>query len=115
MAITCEAVVMGVKAGLDARQMIDIINAGSGRNTATDGKFPRAILPRTFDYGFTNAHMYKDVKLCLEVAEEVGVPMWVGAAVRQLWAYSNNRNGPDTDFTTVIKCLEEMAGVEVKG
>jgi len=115
MAITCEAVVMGVKAGLDARQMIDIINAGSGRNTATDGKFPRSILPRTFDYGFTNGHMYKDVKLCLEVAEEVGVPMWVGAAVRQLWAYSANHMGADTDFTTVIKCIEEWAGVEVRG
>jgi 3-hydroxyisobutyrate dehydrogenase-like beta-hydroxyacid dehydrogenase len=115
MAITCEAVVMGVKAGLDARQMIDIINAGSGRNTATDAKFPRSILPRTFDYGFTNAHMYKDVRLCLEVAEEMGVPMWVGAAVRQLWAYSANHMGPDTDFTTVIKCIEEWAGVEVRG
>jgi 3-hydroxyisobutyrate dehydrogenase-like beta-hydroxyacid dehydrogenase len=114
MAITSEAVVMGVKAGLDARQMIDIINAGSGRNTATDGKFPRSILPRTFDYGFTNGHMYKDVKLCLEVAEEVGVPMWVGAAVRQLWAYSASHMGADEDFTTVIKCIEEWAGVEVR-
>lgn len=115
MAITSEAVVMGVKAGLDPRQMIDIINAGSGRNTATDGKFPRSILPRTFDYGFTNGHMYKDVKLCLEVAEESGVPMWVGAAVRQLWAYSANHMGPDADFTTVIRCIEEWAGVEVRG
>lgn len=115
MAITSEAVVMGVKAGLDATQMIDIINAGSGRNTATDVKFPRSILPRTFDYGFSNAHMYKDVKLCLEVAEELGVPMWVGAAVRQLWAYSANHMGPDADFTTVIKCIEEWAGVEVRG
>ena len=114
MAITSEAVVMGVKAGLDPRQMIDIINAGSGRNTATDGKFPRSVLPRTFDYGFSNGHMYKDVKLCLEVAEEMGVPMWVGAAVRQLWAYSSNHMGPDADFTTVIKCLEEWAGVEVR-
>lgn len=115
MAITSEAVVMGVKAGLDARQMIDIINAGSGRNTASDGKFPRSILPRTFDFGFTNGHMYKDVKLCLEVAEEVGVPMWVGAAVRQLWAYSASHKGADADFTTVIQCLEEWAGVEVRG
>lgn len=115
MAITSEAVVMGVKAGLDARQMIDIINAGSGRNTASDGKFPRSVLPRTFDYGFSNAHMYKDVKLCLEMAEEIGVPMWVGAAVRQLWAYSASHMGPEADFTTVIKCIEEWAGVEVGG
>jgi 3-hydroxyisobutyrate dehydrogenase-like beta-hydroxyacid dehydrogenase len=115
MAISCEAIVMGVKAGLDARQMVEIINAGSGRNSATQDKFPRSILPRSFDYGFTNGHMYKDVRLCLEVAEEMGVPMWVGAAVRQLWAYSASRMGADTDFTTVVKWIEEMAGVEVRG
>ena len=33
-------------------QMIDVFNAGSGANTATRDKFPRAVLPRTFDYGF---------------------------------------------------------------
>src|SRR6266496_2810970 len=49
---TSEAVVMGVKSGLDPAVMIDVINAGSGMNTASRDKFPRAILPRTFDFGF---------------------------------------------------------------
>ena len=115
MAISCEAVVMGVKAGLDPRVMIDVINAGSGRNSATQDKFPKSILPRTFDFGFTNALMHKDVKLCVEEAEAMGVPMWVGSAVRQLWAYTSSRMGPETDFTTIVKSLEEWAGVEVKG
>ena len=44
---------MGVKAGLDAKVLIDIINASSGRNSATQDKFPRAVLPRTFDFGVT--------------------------------------------------------------
>ena len=114
MAISCEAVVMGAKAGLDPKVMIDVINAGSGRNTATQDKFPRCILPRTFDFGFTNMLMHKDVKLCVEEAEAMGVPMWVGSAVRQVWAYTLNRHGPDTDFTTIIKTLEEWAGVEAK-
>ena len=55
MAATSEAVAMGVKAGLDPAVMIDVINAGSGRTTASDGKFPQAILPRTFNYGFATA------------------------------------------------------------
>ena len=50
-----------------------------------------------------------------QVTEAMGVPMWVGSAVRQLWAYSASHMGPDTDFTTVVKCVEEWAGVEVKG
>jgi 3-hydroxyisobutyrate dehydrogenase-like beta-hydroxyacid dehydrogenase len=114
MAISSEAIVMGVKAGLDPRIMLDVINAGSGRNTATQDKFPRRILTRSFDHGFTNSLMFKDVKLCVEEAEAMGVPMWVGSAVRQLWSYSCTHMGPETDFTTVVRCIEEWAGVEVK-
>ena len=47
LAITSEAMVMGAKAGLDPQVMIDVINAGSGRNSATQDKFPRSVLPRT--------------------------------------------------------------------
>ncbi|HWN83807.1 MAG TPA: NAD(P)-dependent oxidoreductase, partial [Vicinamibacterales bacterium] len=50
--LTSEAMAMGVKAGLDAKVLIDIINAGSGRNSASQDKFPKAILTRTFDFGF---------------------------------------------------------------
>ena len=44
MAATAEAMVMGVKAGLDPQLMLDVINAGSGRNTASQDKFPRSIV-----------------------------------------------------------------------
>jgi len=114
MAISCEAIVMGVKAGLDPQVMVDVINAGSGRNTATQDKFPKAILPRSFDYGFATGLMYKDVRLCLEEAEALQVPMWVGSAVRQLWQFANAANGPASDFTNIIRCIEDWAGVEVK-
>ena len=114
MAITTEAVIMGKKAGLDPRLMIDIINSGSGRNTATEDKFPRSILTRKFDFGFASGLMYKDVKLCVEEAEALGTPMWVGSAVRQLWSYTASHMGPDSDFTNIVRCVEEWAGVELK-
>jgi len=114
MAIAAEAIVMGVKAGLDPQIMVDVINAGSGRNTATQDKFPRSVLPRSFDYGFATGLMYKDVKLCLEEAEALEVPMWVGSAVRQLWQVANSELGPTSDFTAIVKIIEEWAGVEVK-
>jgi 3-hydroxyisobutyrate dehydrogenase-like beta-hydroxyacid dehydrogenase len=114
MAISSEAIVMGVKAGLDPQVMVDVINSGSGRNTATQDKFPRSVLPRSFDYGFATGLMYKDVKLCLEEAEALGVQMWVGAAVRQIWQFANAELGPASDFTAIVQCIEEWAGVEVK-
>lgn len=115
LVITSEAVAMGVKGGLDARVLIDIINASSGRNTASMDKFPRAVLPGTFDFGFTTALSYKDVRLCVDEAEAMGVPMVCGAAVRQMLAITNARFGPSSDFTSIAKVLEEWAGVEMRG
>jgi 3-hydroxyisobutyrate dehydrogenase-like beta-hydroxyacid dehydrogenase len=112
---TSEVMAMGVKAGLDARVLIDIINASSGRNSATQDKFPRAILPGTFDFGFTTGLSYKDVRLCVDEAETLGVPMVVGAAVREMLAVTRARFGPDSDFTFIAKVLEEWAGVEIRG
>ena len=102
MAATAEVMVMGVKGGLDPRVMIDVINAGSGANTAIRDKFPKAILTRSFDYGFATGLMYKDVKLCLDEAERLHAPMWVCNAVRQLWLETNGHFGPESDFTTIV-------------
>ena len=115
MVATSEAMAMGVKAGLDARVLIDIINASSGRNSASQDKFPRAILPRTFDFGFATGLSYKDVRLCVEEAEAMGVPMVVGGAVREMLAVTRARFGAGSDFTYIAKVLEEWAGVEIKG
>jgi 3-hydroxyisobutyrate dehydrogenase-like beta-hydroxyacid dehydrogenase len=106
---------MGAKAGLDAQTMIDVINVSSGRNSAIQDKFPRAILPRTFDFGFATGLSYKDVALCLDEAEALGVPMIVGSAVRQLLAVTNALYGPDSDFTSICKSVEQWAKVEVRG
>ncbi|MPZ34089.1 MAG: NAD-binding protein [Rhodospirillales bacterium] len=115
MVATSEAMAMGVKAGLDAKVLIDIINASSGRNSASQDKFPRAILPRTFDFGFATGLSYKDVRLCVEEAEAMGVPMVVGGAVREMLAVTRARFGAGSDFTFIAKVLEEWAGVEIKG
>jgi 3-hydroxyisobutyrate dehydrogenase-like beta-hydroxyacid dehydrogenase len=114
MAATSEAMVMGVKAGLDPAVMIEVINAGSGMTTASRDKFPRAILPGTFDYGFTNGLMFKDLTLCLKEAQGLGVSMQVSEQVRALFERAVERYGVNADFTTVVKTVEEQAGVEVR-
>jgi 3-hydroxyisobutyrate dehydrogenase-like beta-hydroxyacid dehydrogenase len=112
---TSEAVVMGVKAGLDPAVMIDVINAGSGMNTASRDKFPRSILPRTFDFGFATGLMVKDVRLCLEEAKSLGLSMQVAEAVGRLWEVVIGEMGAESDFTTAIKPIEKEAGVVVGG
>src|ERR1700730_7123671 len=110
---TSEAVVMGVKSGLDPNIMIDVINAGSGMNTASRDKFPRAILPRTFDFGFATGLMVKDVRLCLEEAKSLGLSMEVAEAVGRLWEVVIREMGAESDFTSAIKPIEKAAGVVV--
>ncbi|MFD1037382.1 NAD(P)-dependent oxidoreductase [Virgibacillus byunsanensis] len=111
LAITSEAVVLGKKAEIDPEVLISIFNAGSGRNTATTDKFPKSILTGKFDYGFTTDLMYKDLKLCMELAEELDVPMWLGSGVTQLWKYAVTQGGGNRDFTTIVNYLEEMVGI----
>jgi hypothetical protein len=111
MAATAEAVAMGVKAGLDAAVMIDVINAGSGRSRASDQKFPQSILPRTFNYGFGTALMLKDVRLCNEEAKTLDTPKDVMSAVLALWEATNAEYGGDSDFTAIVKMIEKRAGV----
>ena len=115
MVVSSEAMVMGVKAGIDPKILLDIINAGSGRNSATQDKFPRSILTGTFDFGFATGLSYKDVRLCIDEAEAMGVPMISGAVVRQILAATNAKYGPSSDFTSIVKITEEWAGVEVRG
>jgi 3-hydroxyisobutyrate dehydrogenase-like beta-hydroxyacid dehydrogenase len=115
MLATSEAVVMGVKAGLDPTVMVDVINASSGLNTASRDKFPKSVLPRSFDFGFATALMVKDVRLCLEEMRGMGLSMEVAEAVGRLWETVIKEMGPDSDFTSAIKPIEKAAGVEVRG
>lgn len=112
--LSSEAITMGVKAGLKPSQMCDIINSGSGRNSATQDKFPKAVIPRSFDFGFATGLSYKDVRLCLQEADELGVPMVAGAAVLQMLAVTKAKFGADSDFTSIARVVEEWAGVEIK-
>jgi 3-hydroxyisobutyrate dehydrogenase-like beta-hydroxyacid dehydrogenase len=115
MAATSEAIVMGVKAGLDPSVMVDVINAGTGRNTASETKFPRNIIPRRFDLGFTNGLMMKDVNLCLAEAKSLGVPMEVITAVARVLQQACDEIGSEQDLTTIVQPIERRAGVEVRG
>jgi len=115
MLATSEVVVMGVKSGLDPNVMIEVINAGSGLNTASRDKFPRSVLPRSFDYGFTTALMVKDVRLCLDEMKSLGLSMEVAEAVGRLWEVVIRDIGAESDFTAAIQPIEKAAGVVVGG
>lgn len=115
MASAFEALVLGAKAGLDADMMVEVINASTGRNSATTDKVPKSVLPRSFDYGAAIRTIHKDVTLGLDEAEDLGVPMWVGRNIRQVWEHAMTQGGAEEDFTALIRYMEAWAKTEVRG
>ncbi|WP_428390993.1 NAD(P)-dependent oxidoreductase [Lichenicoccus sp.] len=112
LAVTSEAFVLGLKRGLDPVKMIEVLNAGSGRSSASLDKFPRAILPGTFDLGFTIALMCKDLGLFLDEAKMAGVSLAAGAAIDGAWQNARGELGGDADFSRIVTVLARQAGID---
>ncbi|MBU1361341.1 MAG: NAD(P)-dependent oxidoreductase [Gammaproteobacteria bacterium] len=106
-AITSEAFVAGVKGGLDPEVMMAAINAGSGRSGASQDKFMKQVMPRSFDFGFPISSVCKDIGLAVEECEALGVPMWVGNTVRQLWNFAGRQDGMQRDMTELVRSIEQ--------
>jgi 2-hydroxy-3-oxopropionate reductase len=112
-AITSEAVTFGVRAGLDPGTLLEVFNAGTGRNTATSHKFPAQVLTRRFESGFRLELMAKDLELCLAEARERWFPMPLAGLVQQLWTLARSQAASDADHTEMVRLYEGWAGVEV--
>jgi 3-hydroxyisobutyrate dehydrogenase-like beta-hydroxyacid dehydrogenase len=115
MAITSEALTFGVGAGLDPATLLEVFNAGSGRNTATEQKFPTHVLTRRFASGFRLDLMAKDVELCISEARGKRFPMLLGGLVQQLWTLARSQSAADADHTEIVRMFESWSGVEVSG
>lgn len=115
LASTCEALVMGTKAGLSLNIMLEVLNASSGRSFATEKIIPMTVPGRTFDFGFRTELMYKDIRLCLEEAENLQVPAFLGNSVKQIWAYAIAHGAGHKDFSTILNVFEEWSDVQVGG
>ena len=110
---TAEAVVLGVKGGLDPATMLAVINASTGRNTASEDKFPRQILSGNYAAGFTAGLLTKDLGLCAAAAEALGVPMPVAALVHAQWQRAVAELGAEADITRIVALVERAAGARL--
>ena len=85
LAATSEAIAFGTGQGIDMKTILDIVNASSGRNSATDDKFPNRILHGRFDAGFTAKLQLKDIRLYLENAKAAGISDEIAKVVVDVW------------------------------
>ncbi len=106
LAATCEAAVFGERMGLDLETIVEVVGASTGRSAAIEDKFPRSIVPRTYDFGFAAALMTKDVRLYLENASAAGVSHELASATTDVWQRFLDSH-PDADFTYIHKYFED--------
>ncbi|MBT4354551.1 MAG: NAD(P)-dependent oxidoreductase [Rhodospirillaceae bacterium] len=114
LAVTSEALAMGVKAGIDPNVMLEAIQAGTGRNAATDLVIPTSVLPRSFDFGASIEILLKDVNLALEEGEKQGVPQFVCQQTRQMLLLAAHKGWNQRDVSEWFKLVEEWAGIEIR-
>jgi 2-hydroxy-3-oxopropionate reductase len=113
IAITAEAMVLGVRAGLDPSTLLDVIHVSSGANNAASEKFPKQVLSRAFAHGFRLDLMAKDVHLALDEARRRGVPMILGSTVEELWGLADVTGAADRDCTEIVRMFESWGGAEI--
>lgn len=113
LAVASELLVMGVKAGLDPHQMLEVLNSGTGQNSATLTKIPNHLLPRTFDYGGRLEVVHKDLAMFVHEADRMGLATPLSELIASTFRTAIAQDGPDRDMTEVIRHMERAAGVEV--
>jgi 2-hydroxy-3-oxopropionate reductase len=111
---TSEAVLFGIKAGLDPRQMLEMLNASTARSYTSENIVAGTVLEREFDFGFRLDLMRKDIRLFLAEAEANGAPAFTCAVVKQLFDQAVNTGEPSRDMTQVVQVLEGLAGVRIE-
>jgi 3-hydroxyisobutyrate dehydrogenase-like beta-hydroxyacid dehydrogenase len=109
-----EALVMGVKAGLDAKTIYEVIRVSTGNSYAFEQGVPR-ILARNFAPGGTVDISYKDQELETAFAKQLGVPVLLANITQQVYQMARASGLSKEDGLTVVKLYEKLAGVEVRG
>ena len=107
-----EALVLGVKAGLDPRTIYDVVRVSTGTSFAFESGVPK-ILARDFSPGGTVDISYKDQELETAFAKQLGVPLLLANVTQQVYQMARAAGFNKEDGLAVIKVLERLAGVEV--
>jgi 3-hydroxyisobutyrate dehydrogenase-like beta-hydroxyacid dehydrogenase len=111
---TCEAILFGVRSGLSPRIILDVINVSTGRSFTSESILNKAIMTRSFDFGFRLELMRKDLRLCLAEAEAAGASMLTCTTAKQLYDLAHSQGLAKADMTEVVRQLEQWASVEIR-
>jgi 3-hydroxyisobutyrate dehydrogenase len=108
LAAAAEAVLVAQRFGLDAGTVVDVLNASTGRNNATENKLKQFMLSRSYGSGFGLGLMAKDLRTALATAEATATPTPLGNACIALWNAAEAKLGGAADHTEIARYLETL-------
>jgi 3-hydroxyisobutyrate dehydrogenase-like beta-hydroxyacid dehydrogenase len=111
LAATAEATVLTRKAGIPLDVAIGVLNVSSGRNSATDDKFPNHVMTKRFDWGFPASGAVKDVSLFAELADDLGVAAPLANAILDCWRRAVRDGYGEQDCTRIVTMYEQLSAL----
>jgi 3-hydroxyisobutyrate dehydrogenase len=112
LAATAEAMMAGERFGIEPPVMLEILNHSTGRNSATEQKYPAFVLPRSFNSGFALGLMAKDLATAHDLAASLGTPSALLRECAELWRCAERLLGSSADNTEVVRYLESLPGAD---
>jgi 3-hydroxyisobutyrate dehydrogenase len=103
LVLVAEALRLGQASGVAAADLLEAINAGSGRSGVSEVNFPKWVLNGAFDSGFTMGLMRKDVGLAIDLAKSSGVELAAFAAIAEIWRSGSEHIPDSADFNEIVK------------
>jgi len=114
VAADAEALVLGVKAGLELETVLSVLRATAASNTHLRVTYAEKALRRDFSPGFATRLAVKDLRLALSLAVDEQYPVSLGAAALQMFSVACCEGHSGDDYTAVLTVLERVAGVELE-
>ncbi len=113
MQALAEALALGVKAGLEKGLLLDVLSQTAVLTPGQKSKLEN-VKRGQYPTNFALSLQHKDLRLILNEADEVSVPMPVTAAAHQMYTAALSKE-KDEDFSIMIKFMQELAGISDRG
>ena len=99
-----EALLFCEKAGLDGRDVIDVISKGAAQSWQMENRF-ETMIDNQFDFGFAVDWMVKDLDICLDEAKRNGTDLPITQIIRDYYGDVQNMGGGRWDTSSLIARL----------
>ena len=111
---TAEGLAVLVKAGVDPKVALEVINASSGRSNSSENLIPQRVLTRAFPRTFRLALLDKDIGIASVLAEDLDARTPVISLAAKRFHEAREMLGEEADHVEAVKMVEQENGIEIR-